>query len=87
MRRRIPFTKQLLLFTFKIADKHKSVYWIALLGAIIQTIWSVYWSFTSVAIYNQYEGGTLIGIMVFVIFSFYWTSRVLRYIFVHTDTH
>lgn len=81
MRRRIPLSKQLLIFVLKIAKFHKSVYVIALSGTIIQTIYSIYWSITVVAIYQKWSpnasgagtsggnasSGALIGLMVFAV--------------------
>lgn len=65
------------------------MYVIALVGALLQTIYSVYWGFATVAIYQKWSpngsgrnvsggqasSGALTGIMVFSVFSFYWTSR------------
>lgn len=89
MRKRIPLSKQLLLLVLRIAKAYPSVYGIALAGALLQTVYSIYWSFTTVAIYQKWSpsaegadtsGGTassgaLIGLMIFAVFSFYFTSR------------
>lgn len=56
MRRRIPLSKQLLLFVLKIAKHHKSVYVIALSGTILQTIYSVYWSISVSLIHFDQTG-------------------------------
>lgn len=99
MRRRIPFSKQLLLFVLRIANEYKSVYVIALAGALLQTIYSVYWSFTSVAIYQKFtpnssgastSGGApsnsaVIGLMVFSVFSYYWTSQFILNFFLTVE--
>lgn len=95
MRRRIPFSRELLIFVLKIAKAYPSVYVIALAGALLQTVYSVYWSFTTVAIYQKFHpnsagsttsGGTpsnaaVIGLVVFSVLSFYWTSQVIINLF------
>ncbi|GAA6060058.1 hypothetical protein JCM10212_003019 [Sporobolomyces blumeae] len=95
MRRRIPLSKQLLLFVLKIAKHHKSVYVIALAGTITQTVYSIYWSITVVAIYQKWSpnasgagtsggnasSGALIGLMVFAVFSYYYTSQFIINLF------
>ncbi|GAA5927016.1 hypothetical protein JCM1841_001611 [Sporobolomyces salmonicolor] len=95
MRRRIPLSKQLLLFVIKIAKHHPSVYVIALIGTFLQTVYSVYWSFSAVAIYQKWSpnasgagtsgghasSGALIGLMVFAVFSYYYTSQFIVNLF------
>ncbi|KAM0750747.1 DUF580-domain-containing protein [Meredithblackwellia eburnea MCA 4105] len=88
MRRRIPFSKQLLLFVLRIAKSYPSVYVIALGGTLLQTVYSVYWSFATVAIYQRFTpnaagsgsssgNGAVIGLMVFSVFSYYWTTQFI----------
>jgi len=92
MRRRIPLSRLLLQFVFKIAKKHPSVYVIAILTTVIQAAYSVWWSFTVVALYQKYSpdsasgcsttGGScgsasLIISVIFAVFSFYWTTQVI----------
>ncbi|KAL8287443.1 hypothetical protein RQP46_003301 [Phenoliferia psychrophenolica] len=91
MRRRIPFSRQLLLFVLRIAKEYPSVYIIALSGTLLQTVYSVYWSFAAVAIYQRFtpgaqgsggssSNGAVIGLMVFSVFSYYWTTQfILNY--------
>ncbi|KAK9900425.1 DUF580-domain-containing protein [Cystobasidium minutum MCA 4210] len=93
MRRRIPLSKLLLQFVFKIAGQHKSVYGIALLTTLLQAMYSVWWGFTIVAVYQKYSpdsdngcntsGGTcgngaVICACIFSVFSFYWTTQVIQ---------
>ncbi|GAA5888558.1 hypothetical protein JCM6882_008996 [Rhodosporidiobolus microsporus] len=99
MRRRIPLSKQLLLFVLRIAKYNKSVYIIALLGTLLQGFYSVYWSFTAVAIYQKWTPGssgsttsggsashaTVIGLMVFAVFSYFWTSQFIINLFLTTE--
>ncbi|KAM0786598.1 hypothetical protein ACM66B_002052 [Microbotryomycetes sp. NB124-2] len=91
MRKRIPFSRELLLFVLKIAKHHKSTYIIALIGTCVQTAYSVYWSFSVIAIYQKWNpdaagadtsGGTpsnatVIGLVIYSLFSFYWTSQFI----------
>ncbi|GAA5981605.1 hypothetical protein JCM5350_008046 [Sporobolomyces pararoseus] len=95
MRKRIPLSKQLLLFVLKIAKHNKSVYVIAIAGAVMQTLYSVYWSISVVGIYQKWSpnasgsdtsggnasSGALIGLMVFAVFSFYYTSQFIVNLF------
>lgn len=94
MRKRIPLSKLLLVFVLKIASQYKSIYFIALFGALFQSIYSVYWSFAAAAIYQYYtpnsgssstgggtpSSGALTGIMVFALFSYYWTTQFIMYV-------
>lgn len=64
---------------------------IALGGCALQAAYSVFWSFAAVAVYQKFHpnsagsntsGGTasnsaLIGLMVYMVFSFYWTSQFI----------
>jgi hypothetical protein len=94
MRRRIPLSKQLLLFVIRIAKHNPSVYVIALLGTAIQTAYSAFWSFAVVAIYQKYtpgsagsstaggsaSNGKVIGLMVFAVFSYFWTTQFIMFV-------
>lgn len=85
MRRRIPLSKQLLLFVLAIAKAHPSVYVIALIGSVLVTLYSIFWSISVVAIYQKWDpnaegsgtsggnasSGALIGLMVFAVFNLY----------------
>jgi len=85
MRRRIPLSKQLLIFVLAIAKAHPSVYVIALAGTVLVTLYSVFWSISVVAIYQKWDpsaegsgtsggqssSGALIGLMVFAVFNYY----------------
>ncbi|GAA5998454.1 Pns1p [Rhodotorula paludigena] len=99
MRRRIPLSKQLLLFVIAIAKVHKSVYFIALAGTTLLAAYSVFWSISIVAIYQKYapdaagsgtSGGeassaTVIGLIVYSLFSYYWTSQFITNLFLTTE--
>ncbi|GAA5850007.1 hypothetical protein JCM9279_004880 [Rhodotorula babjevae] len=99
MRRRIPLSKQLLIFVLAIAKAHPSVYIIALAGTVLVTLYSVFWSISVVAIYQKWspnaEGsgtsggqsssGALIGLMVFAVFNYYYTTQFLTNLFLTTE--
>ncbi|GAA6040564.1 hypothetical protein JCM8097_005466 [Rhodosporidiobolus ruineniae] len=99
MRRRIPLSKQLLLYVIRVAKHNPSVYVIALLGTVLQAAYSVYWSFSAVAIYQKWTPGssgsdtsggsashaTVIGLMVFAVFSYLWTSQLIINLFLTTE--
>ncbi|KAJ8293906.1 Protein PNS1 [Rhodotorula toruloides] len=93
MRRRIPFSKALLLFVIRVAKFHPSVYVIALIGTTLTAAYSAYWAISVVAIYQKWSpnaegastgGGTpssgaVIGLMVFAVFNLYYTTQFLTY--------
>ncbi|KAI5476925.1 hypothetical protein MNV49_007026 [Pseudohyphozyma bogoriensis] len=99
MRRRIPFSREVLVFVLKIAKHHPSVYVLALVGTILQAVYSVYWSFATVAIYQKFNpnaagsstsGGSasnsaVIGLVVFSVFSYYWTSQFILNFFLTVE--
>ncbi|GAA5864729.1 hypothetical protein JCM8547_008289 [Rhodosporidiobolus lusitaniae] len=99
LRRRIPLSKQLLLYVIRIAKHNPSVYIIALLGTALQTVYSVYWSFACIGIYQKWTPGsagsstsggssshaTVIGLMVFAVFSYFWTSQFIVNLFLTTE--
>ncbi|GAA6016250.1 hypothetical protein JCM10207_000445 [Rhodosporidiobolus poonsookiae] len=99
MRRRIPLSKQLLIYVLRVAKHNPSVYVIALLGTLLQAAYSVYWSFTAVAIYQKWTPGSsgsgtsagtashgaVIGLMVFAVFSYFWTSQFIINLFLTTE--
>ena len=58
MRRRIPLSKQLLLYVLRVAKHNKSVYVIALAGTIVQTIYSVYWSISASPLLQSFGSWT-----------------------------
>ncbi|KAH8920190.1 DUF580-domain-containing protein [Atractiella rhizophila] len=92
MRRRIPFSTLVLQFVIRIANEHKSTYGLAILSTVILAVYSAWWSFAITGIYSKYnpnsascrnrngEGcnnSTLIGLAIFLVFSFYWTTQVI----------
>ncbi|KAF7724750.1 putative choline transporter, neither null mutation nor overexpression affects choline transport [Apophysomyces ossiformis] len=67
-----------------ITRRYKSTIITGLLSLILQTLFSIWFVLTVVGVYNVYnkptgDNATLKGIMVFLVFSFYWTSQVISY--------
>lgn len=58
MRRRIPLAKLLLQTTIDITKHHPSVYFVVLLGLLVQAALSVWYSFTVVAVYVKWTPGS-----------------------------
>ncbi|GFZ44180.1 Protein PNS1 [Saitozyma sp. JCM 24511] len=91
MRKRIPLAKLLLQTTIDITKHHPVVYFIVLLGLLVQTALSVWYAFTCIAIYVKWTPGSMActasgsscssakvgGLLAYSTFSFYWTSQVI----------
>lgn len=91
MRRRIPLSKQLLLYVVRVAKVHPSVYAIALFGAFLTAAYSAFWGIAVAGIYQKWEpgaagsgtsGGTpsygaVTGLMVFAVFNLYYTTQFI----------
>ncbi|PWZ02985.1 DUF580-domain-containing protein [Testicularia cyperi] len=89
MRKRIPFAKLLLVTIIRTANEYKSVYVVALSGLVVETAFSAWVAWTIVATYQRFEpqgqasgsssgNGTVIGLMVFIVFAYYWISEVIK---------
>ncbi|SPO19668.1 probable Protein PNS1 [Ustilago trichophora] len=89
MRKRIPLAKLLLVTVIRTAEQYKSVYVVALSGLIVETAFSAWTSWVVVATYQRFEpqgqaagssssNGAVIGLMVFIVFSYYWISEVIK---------
>ncbi|SCZ87556.1 BZ3500_MvSof-1268-A1-R1_Chr2-2g05022 [Microbotryum saponariae] len=73
------------------AEHHPSVYIIAMVGCLVQAAYSVFWSFVVIATYQKYHPGTaasstsggqpsqatMIGLIVFECFNFFWVSQFI----------
>lgn len=55
---RIPLAKILIQTTIDISKHHKSVYVVAIIALIIEAAWSVWYSFTCIAIYVKWTPGS-----------------------------
>ncbi|BEJ17676.1 hypothetical protein CspHIS471_0610770 [Cutaneotrichosporon sp. HIS471] len=89
MRKRIPLAKLLLQTTIDITKHHPSVYFVVLLGLLVQAALSVWFSFTAIAIYVKWtpgsdactatscSSGKVAGLIFYAIFVFYWASQVV----------
>ncbi len=89
MRKRIPLAKVLLVTIIRTADEYKSVYVVALAGLVVETAFSAWTSWVVVATYQRFEptgqasgssssNASVIGLMVFVVFAYYWISEVIK---------
>lgn len=98
MRSRIPLTRLLLKTAIDGTRVHPSVYFWALLGLVVQTLFSIWTAWTLVAVYQRFSpsgaaanrggstsSGAVTGLVVFVVFSFYWISETIKAIFFATN--
>lgn len=98
MRSRIPLTRLLLKTAIDATKTHPSVYLWALIGLLVQTLFSIWTAWTLVAVYQRFSpsgaaagrggntgSGAVTGLVVFVVFAFYWISETLKAIFFATN--
>jgi hypothetical protein len=86
---RIPFSVLMLQTVIDVSKKYGHVYMVSLVGGIIGTAFSAWFSVTLVAIYVKYQAGNnpacsngnggcssakVVGLVVFVTFAMYWFS-------------
>ncbi|CAO3595704.1 unnamed protein product [Absidia cylindrospora] len=84
-RKRIPFATEMLVSTINVMKKHPSTLLIGIVTLIIQTAFSMWFMLTVVGTYQRFYSTTsnnarLNLAMVFLVFSFYWTSQVISYV-------
>ncbi|KAI8081408.1 plasma-membrane choline transporter-domain-containing protein [Halteromyces radiatus] len=84
-RSRIPFATAMLASTIGVMKRHPSTVVIGIVTLIIQTAFSMWFILTVVGIYERYYSTTsnnasLNLAMVFLVFSYYWTSQVISYV-------
>ncbi|WVW83672.1 protein PNS1 [Kwoniella bestiolae CBS 10118] len=89
MRKRIPLAKLLLQVTIDITKHHPSVYFVVLIGLIVQSALSVWYTFTCIAIYVKWtpgsatctgtscSSGKVAGLVFYSTFAYLWTSQVV----------
>src|ERR1700704_2861078 len=68
-----------------ITSKYPSTIVIGIVTLLVQTAFSIWFSLVVIGCYEAYysnsgSNGALTGIMVFLVFSFYWTSQVISYV-------
>ncbi|EST09646.1 Choline transporter-like protein [Kalmanozyma brasiliensis GHG001] len=89
MRKRIPLAKLILVTVIRTAEQYKSVYVVALTGLIVETAFSAWTSWVIVATYQRFQpsgqaagssssNASIIGLMVFIVFAYYWISEVIK---------
>ncbi|PWN19798.1 DUF580-domain-containing protein [Microstroma glucosiphilum] len=95
MRSRIPLTRLLLKTTIDATRVYPSVYLWALTGLVAQTLFSIWVSWTLIAVYQRFSpsgaaagssssSGAVTGLVVFIGFAFYWISETIKAIFFST---
>lgn len=89
MRKRIPLAKLILISVIRAAEHYKSTYVVALSFLVVQTAWSVWVSWTLVAVYQRFSpngqssgsssgSGAVTGLIVLVGVAYYWTSELIK---------
>ncbi|KAI8063901.1 plasma-membrane choline transporter-domain-containing protein [Gongronella butleri] len=84
-RSRIPFATVMLESTIGVMKKHPSTIVIGIIALIVQTAFSVWFMLTVIGTYQRFystssNNASLNLAMVFLVFSFYWTSQVISYV-------
>ncbi|KAI8997374.1 plasma-membrane choline transporter-domain-containing protein [Pilobolus umbonatus] len=84
-RSRIPFATVMLETVSDITKKYPSTLAVGIVSLIIQTAFSFLFMFTVIGIYQAWYSSSsnnskLNCAMVFLVFSFYWTSQVISYV-------
>jgi len=89
-RSRIPLASLLLQVVMDVAKHHWSVYVVAFVSLIVQAAWSVWYTFTVIAVYAKWtpgnpscgsgsscSSGKVAGLIFYVTFSYLWTSQTI----------
>lgn len=89
-RARIPLASLLLQVVMDVAKHHWSVYTVAFLALFVQAAWSVWYTFTVIAIYAKWtpgnpscgngsscSSGKVAGLIFYATFSYLWTSQTI----------
>ncbi|KAI9474213.1 MAG: plasma-membrane choline transporter-domain-containing protein [Benjaminiella poitrasii] len=81
-RDRIPFATVMLKTIIKISRRYWSTLITSLISLVVQTIFTIWFMFTVVGAYQLYinSQGRLTAAMIFLVFSFYWTTQVISYV-------
>ncbi|KAG2181360.1 hypothetical protein INT43_008943 [Umbelopsis isabellina] len=82
---RIPFATIMLETVTSITSRYPSTIVVGIITLLVQTAYSIWFSLVVIGVYEAYysssgSNGALTGIMVFLVFSFYWTSQVISYV-------
>ncbi|CAO3677145.1 unnamed protein product [Rhizopus stolonifer] len=84
-RSRIPFATEMLKTIVETTRKYPSTIVVGIISLIVQTAFSFLFMFTVIGIYQAWYSSSsnnsrLNCAMVFLVFSFYWTSQVITYV-------
>lgn len=97
-RKRIPFSVLMLQTAIDVSTSYGHVYLVSLLGGLAAAAFAAWYAITLVAVYVRYEPGanpackkgagdcsvaTVIGLIVFITFTGYWVTEVLKNL-IHT---
>lgn len=98
MRRKIPLARLLLRTIINATKQHPSVYLWALGGLIVQTFFSIFTAWIMIATYQRFSpsgaaagrggntsSGAVTGLVVFIVFAYYWISETLKGLFFVTN--
>jgi hypothetical protein len=90
-RKRIPFSVLMLETVIDVAQNFGHVFVVSLVGGLVATVFSVYFSITLVGIYAKYSPGEaqcgsdgscstgkVVGLIVFITFAAYWITEVIK---------
>lgn len=78
VRARIPFAALMLSTIVSIMWKFPSVFLVTIVTTLIQIGWSVLFIFVGTYATGVWTGGALYGIFIYIVFSYYWTSQVIK---------
>ncbi|KAI8076565.1 choline transporter-like protein [Gilbertella persicaria] len=84
-RDRIPFATVMLRSVVSITRRYWSTIVTGIISLVVQTLYSVWFMITTVGVYQVYYNASgsnakLNAAMVFLVFSFYWTTQVISYV-------
>lgn len=89
---RIPFSALMLTTAIDVSKNYGHVYMVSWLGGLVGAAFAAWYAVTLVAVYNRWEpsdanpncrtsscsSGTVTGLIVFITFTMYWISEVLK---------
>ncbi|KAL6053502.1 pH nine-sensitive protein 1 [Balamuthia mandrillaris] len=76
-RRRIPFAVEMLKTASSLISQFPATVTIAYIALFFQIVWIFFWATTAVMV-QQYSQAATGVLSVFLLFSFYWTSQVIK---------
>ena len=81
-RKYIPFTAAILETVVEIGNKYPASYFFAFLSLVLGTVYQIWWAVGLAGAADQYENATNSTpqklVIIFMVFSFYWTMQIFR---------